>query len=466
MNADIIEEPLHLYAKRAMKLYIDETVSDRAIPDFKDGLKPVQRRILWAMYRLGLFNNLSYKKSARVVGEVIGKYHAHSDTGIYQAMVNLAQPSKRYFLVEGQGNWGSYSNDGAAASRYTEAKLSKYAEEFLLHKDYLKVVPYVENFDGSEVEPLFLPSRVPVSLMLNIQGIAAAARTGLPSFTLDSLIDACIYYIKNDDLPYEECKLEFTSIYGGKVISTKEEIKDLIMNGSGSITFESEYNVFHDRIEIYGVPDNFNMEKVISELNELQEVKSVRDEGSEKIKIVIYLNCKSNDLKALEKILKKTQTKALYSINVLNRTLEEDKILTNYKETSVIKVLINWCKFRISLEKKYLNFLISELEKNISYQKLLLLASKNLQVIFSALQKKDTLEEIIEKLKINKEQANIILNLPVKRLSKLSEEETEKTLDNLKKEVELLNCKLINIKDTIIKDLLTIKGRFQSEGKR
>lgn len=450
--------PLHVFTHDAIKKYTKQVVEERAIPDMKDGLKPVQRKILWAMFKMGLFHNLAYKKSARVAGEVMGKYSPHGDC--YPAIVNLAQAYRKYNLVQGQGNWGSYSGDPAAAARYTECRLSEFSDIVLLDKDYLQVIPYTENYDGSETEPVYLPARLPVILMGNIQGIAIAVRSGLPCFTIESLIDVCIYYMKKNSLPVAlENSLEFTNIYGGKCISSKEDIKNYIETGNASIAFEPDYEIFKDKIEITGIQDNFDLEKIISTLEEMPEVKAVRDEGSAKIKIVIYFN-KNISKESQEKILKKLQTKFLYSTNILNRIVKDNEVITNYRETTIRKLLENWCKFRLKLEKDHLNYQIETLKKNIEYQELLVKIAENLKSIFKALQSQDTPKELKKLLDLNDKQIDIVLNLPIKRLSKLDLEKTKKTLDNLKKDLETLYSKLNNVRQVVIEDLKFLKGKF------
>lgn len=465
MSENIPTISLTDFTYSALKRYTIQTVQDRAIPDFKDGLKPVQRKILWCMYKLGLFHNLAYKKSARVAGEVMGKYHPHGNS--YPAIVNLAQAYRKYNLVQGQGNWGSYSGDSAAAERYTECRLSEFSDVILLDKDYLEIVPYTDNYDGTEKEPVYLPARLPVVLLANASGIAMAVRTGLPCFTIDSIIDVCIYYLSNRTLPIDlEKRLDFTNTYGGRCVSTEQELKEYFKTGSGSITFEPEYELFKDRIEITGIPDNFDVEKILDHLDELSEVKSVRDEGGEQVKIIINLNCKSSDSKAIEKILKKLRTKFLYSTNVLNRMVDKNgEIQVKYRETNIPKIIENWCHFRLKLEKDHLNYLKQQVEKDIAYQNLLLKAAENTKLIFQALQEEDTKNIIQTQLQLSNEQAEIIMNLPIKRLSRLDKEKTKITLDNFNKNLESLNNKLNNVLEVVIEDLKFIKEKF-GNGKR
>ena len=407
----------------------------------------------------------------------VDKYHnmaiLNSDAGIsfvhnssvFQAMVNMAQPNKKYYFIHGQGNWGSWSGDPAAAMRYVECKLSELADDCLLNKDYLKVVPYVDNFDGTEKEPIYLPARLPFALMSNLAGIATAVRTCLPCLEIESLVDCCIYYLKNKDLPTTEIsKLKFDDIYGGKCVSTQEEIIKLFTDGIASLTFEPTYNVYKDKIELIGIPDGFDFDKVAEKLEELPEVKSVKDESTKDIKIGIYLT-KSYNKDSLEKILSKTRVKFNYSINILNRQIQGEDIQANYKETSVLAVIKNWCKYRVKLEKDYLRNLIKEKQADIDYQSLLYKASTNLKVIFKALQEQDSKAILMDKLKITDKEADIILDLPIRRLSKLSEEKTKNLLDNLKKDLECLNSKLNNVVNEVVKDLQGLKRKYGNGAK-
>ena len=380
------------------------------------------------------------------------------NSSAYQAMVNMAQAFQKYNFIDGQGNWGLWSGEGAASSRYTECRLSEIAQVCLLDKDYLKVIPYVDNYDGTEKEPAFLPSRLPFILMLNIQGIATAVRTGLPSFELGSLVDTCVSFIKNK--AFEQKVIPITSINGGKCINSEQEQFDFYKSGSGVLTFVPDYTIQKDRIEVTGIQDSFDFLKVSQNLLEMNEVKAVRDEGTDKIKISVYFNGKL-DKGQIDKIIQKMTTKVLYSTNVLNNRVTEDgTVYGEYHEINIYSVLKNWCKFRINLEKKHINREIEDLEEQLSYQKTLLLASRNLSVVFKALQSQDCKAFLVENLKVNEKQADTILELPVKRLSRLSENETTKKIENLENLENQYRKQLENVESVVIDDLLSLKKRF------
>lgn len=459
-DKNIVEMSCSEFAEKAMKAYIAETVTNRSVPSFQDGLKPVQRKILWAMYKMGLFYNLSHKKSAKVTGEVIAKYSPHGDQASYQAMGNMAQAFQKYNFIDGQGNWGAWSGESPAASRYTECRLTELAQICLLDKDYLKIVPMVDNYDGTEKEPAYLPARLPFILMLNIQGIATAVRTGLPSFELKALSDVCIEFLKTKEIDQTKI-IPITTINNGKCISTNEEQLNFYKSGSAVLTFSPTYLLGKDRIIITGVQDDFNFERISDDLLEMQEVKAVKDEGSKEIKVTIYFNGKL-DQKQVDKILNKLKTKTLYSINILKNTVDDEGVVVGkYHETNIYSLIKNWCKFRVGLEKKYLINKVEEIDKELKYQNILLLASTNLKILFKSLQTKDPKTFLLENLSgLSESDVGIILDLPVKRLSRLSEEETRTKIKNLEDEKTVLNKKLEKPHLEVIKDLEFLKKKF------
>ncbi|MFN3327365.1 MAG: DNA gyrase subunit A, partial [Fervidobacterium pennivorans] len=221
----------------------------RAIPDVRDGLKPVQRRILYSMYELGLLHNKPFKKSARIVGEVMGKYHPHGDAAIYEALVRMAQPwSMRYPLVEGQGNFGSIDRDPPAAMRYTEARLHKIAEEMLEDIDK-STVRMLDNFDGSLQEPEVLPSKIPNLLLNGASGIAVGMATSIPTHNLRDVVDTIIAVIKKPDISMEELIdiIKGPDFPTGGIIIGKAGIREMYVTGKGSFTIRGRVEVKHDK---------------------------------------------------------------------------------------------------------------------------------------------------------------------------------------------------------------------------
>ena len=240
--------------------YAMSVIIARALPDARDGLKPVQRRILYGMNELKIFSNVQHKKSARIVGDVMGKYHPHGDSSIYEAMVRMAQDfSYRYPLVDGHGNFGNIDGDGAAAMRYTEARLSKIAMEMLrdIEKD---TVDFIENYDATEIEPNLLPSRIPNLLVNGTTGIAVGMATNIPPHNLGEVIDGCIALIRNPELTSEDL-MEYVKgpdFPTGGLILGKEGLVSAYTTGNGTITMRSKAHI--DRF------DNGKAEIVVTEI--------------------------------------------------------------------------------------------------------------------------------------------------------------------------------------------------------
>ena len=231
--------------KKSFLNYAMSVIIARALPDARDGLKPVQRRILYGMNELKIFSNVQHKKSARIVGDVMGKYHPHGDSSIYEAMVRMAQDfSYRYPLVDGHGNFGNIDGDGAAAMRYTEARLSKIAMEMLRDIDK-NTVDFAENYDATEIEPVLLPARIPNLLVNGTTGIAVGMATNIPPHNLGEVIDGCIALIRNPELTSLEL-MEYVKgpdFPTGGLILGKEGLIDAYTKGLGSITIRSKAHI-------------------------------------------------------------------------------------------------------------------------------------------------------------------------------------------------------------------------------
>ena len=245
MPKGVLEVDLNHEMKDSFLSYAMSVIVSRALPDVRDGMKPVHRRILYAMHQLGNYSDRPHKKSARIVGDVIGKYHPHGDTAVYEAMVRMAQNfSYRYPLVDGHGNFGSVDGDGAAAMRYTEARMSKLTVELLRDLDK-NTVDFVDNYDGSEKEPAVLPCRYPNLLVNGTSGIAVGMATNIPPHNLGETIDAIMAIIKNPDIPIEEL-LNYISApdfpTGGIIMGT-QQAKRAYLTGMGTVTVRAKTEI-------------------------------------------------------------------------------------------------------------------------------------------------------------------------------------------------------------------------------
>ena len=305
--------------------YAMSVIVNRALPDVRDGLKPVQRRILWAMWEAGLTSGARTRKSATVVGDVLGKYHPHGDSSVYEAMVRLAQDfSVRYPLVIGQGNFGSIDGDSAAAYRYTEAKMSKIAEELLTDIDK-KTVDFMPNFDGTHNEPTVMPAKVPNLLLNGTVGIAVGMATNIPPHNLSEVISASSYLIDNPDASSVELMnyIKGPDFPTGGIIYNKRGIIDAYTSGKGKITMRGVAEIEDKRIVITEIPYQVNKTEFIIKLADLVQekrlegIKDIRDESDKNIRVVIDLKQDAIPQKTLNQLYKLTDLQKDFHLNMI-----------------------------------------------------------------------------------------------------------------------------------------------------
>ena len=311
--------------------YIDYSMSvivARALPDVRDGLKPVHRRILYGMMDMGLLSNRPYKKSAKVVGEVLGKYHPHGDSSVYDAMVRLAQPwNMRYPMVDGQGNYGSIDGDSAAAMRYTETRLRKIAEEMLVDIDK-DTVDFQNNYDDSEKEPVVLPALIPNLLVNGASGIAVGMATNMAPHNLREVIDGIIAYIDNKEISISELMqyIKAPDFPTGGIIYGYEGVKDAFETGHGRIVLRAETTIEthgnHERIIATSIPYQTNKAEMIKKTAELindkklEGIADIRDESDRSgMRIVYELKKDAVSSVVLNKLFQMTGLQSSYSVN-------------------------------------------------------------------------------------------------------------------------------------------------------
>lgn len=418
------------FSRAAMFTYGSEVNEDRAVPSFQDGLKPVGRRVLWSMYHM----SRGQVKTARVSGDVIGKYHPHAPTGPEGMMCTFV--NSPFPPILGIGNWGSMI-DPPAASRYTEVKLTNYGETFLA-KNYMAVVPLVPNYDYKDKEPIYLPALLPHILLNDSTGIGVGMATSIPSFTPDSLLKVLIRLIDKEELKaadYAKC-LVFHDCYGGTVVKTRENRKalvDFFSTTSGSIEFESPIQVNREakKVLLNRFAPSLNLDTLLQKLRTLPEVDKVYSGKGLSYIIQIKRNVNFNDFdKFLVKLQRLTTTRQKFSIYVTERQPNPEnpeKYDVKFHNLSVPQLLLKWLKFRIQLERDSLAYQITQQEAAIAYTKLLIYACDHLDAIFKVLrQGAATQSELEEKLakaiKVTKEQAKQILDLKVRQLSKLDQD--------------------------------------------
>ncbi|MFD0793852.1 DNA gyrase subunit A [Mucilaginibacter litoreus] len=463
--------------------YIDYSMSvivSRALPDVRDGLKPVHRRVLYGMLDLGLNNNKPYKKSARIVGEVLGKYHPHGDTSVYDAMVRMAQDwSLRYPFVEGQGNYGSIDGDQPAAMRYTEAKLQKIAEEMLadINKD---TIDFQLNFDDSLQEPTVLPAKFPNLLVNGASGIAVGMATNMAPHNLNEVIDATLAYIDNNEIEVGELikHVKGPDFPTGGIIYGYEGPRQALETGRGRIiiraTAEIEtYNNDRERIIVSDVPYQINKALMIERTAELvnekkiEGISAIRDESNrEGIRVVYEIKRDANASIVLNNLYKYTALQTSFSVN--NIALVNGRpMLLNLKD-----LIHHFVEHRHEVVIRRTKFELAEAEKRAHILEGLLIALDHLDEVINLIRSSGTPDEaregLIEKFGLTDIQARAILDMTLRRLTGLERDKIRDEYDALMKQIEYLKSILADegLRMGIIKDELSeIKDKYGDERK-
>ncbi len=464
---DIKERPIDEEMKNSYLDYAMSVIVSRAIPDVRDGLKPVHRRILYGMYQLGLHHNKPYKKSARIVGEVMGKYHPHGDQAIYNTLARMAQDfSMRYLLVDGQGNFGSIDGDAPAAMRYTEARLSKIAEEMLQDID-METVDFMPNFDGTLKEPLVLPSRVPNLLINGSSGIAVGMATNMPPHNLSEIVDAMVYLIDNPDAAINDL-LKFVKgpdfPTGGKVTGYGGLV-EAYTTGRGKIKISAKYEIKDKSIIINEIPYGLNKSNILKKIaalvrdGKLNGISDLKDESDrDGIRIVIKVKRDFNPEVVVNQLMEHTDLEVTYGIINLVLVDGVPKVL-NLKElmreyiNHRMSVLIRKSKFRLEKDKERKHILdgliralsiIDEVIATIKASKDVKEAHANLvNMGFSDIQAKAILEMRLQKL------TSMEINALKEEAKKLEEEieYLEKLLSDEKMRYDVIKDELIDVKN-------------------
>ncbi len=458
--------------------YSMSVIVSRAIPDLRDGLKPVHRRILYSMYESGYTPDKQHRKCARIVGDVMGKYHPHGDSSIYEAMVRMAQDfSYRYMLVDGHGNFGNMDGDGAAAMRYTEARLAKISLELLrdINKD---TVDFTPNFDETEKEPIVLPSRFPNILVNGTMGIAVGMATNIPPHNLGEVIDGCIAYIDNPEIDTMEMMnyIKGPDFPTGGIILGSSGIKKAYETGRGTITIrckaEIEETNNRNRIVITEIPYNVNtldLKNRIAELVRDKVLEGIADYHEETniengIKIVVTLKKEANANVVLNNLYKHTQLQSTFGIIFLMldqgqpRTLGIKDIISKYIDYQK-EIIIRRTKFDLSKAEARAHILEG-------YKIALDHIDDIIKIIKESQSDSIAKERLIEKYKFSEIQADAILELKLRRLTGLEREKIEEELANILKLIEEYKSILESeekVLAIIKQEMLEIKSKYGDE---
>jgi DNA gyrase subunit A len=458
--------------------YIDYSMSvivSRALPDVRDGLKPVHRRVLYGMSELGLFSNRPYKKSARIVGEVLGKYHPHGDSSVYDAMVRMAQPwSLRYPLVDGQGNFGSVDGDSPAAMRYTEARLQKIAEETLADIDK-NTVDFQLNFDDSLEEPTVLPTRLPVLLVNGASGIAVGMATNMPPHNLREVVDAIVAYIDNNDITTDELMqhIKGPDFPTGGIIIGRRGIREAYETGRGKITVRArtEIETTHSgraRIVVTEIPYLVNKAELIQKtaalINEkkIEGISYINDESDRNgLRIVIILKKEAVANVVLNNLLKYTQLQTAFNVNNIALVNGRPRLLN-------LKQLIGYfVKHRHDVVVRRSQFELDQAEKKKHILEGLLIALDHLDEVIQLIRSSATpdiaRDGLMTQFGLSEAQAKAILELRLQRLTGLERDKIREEHNELVKLITYLQRVLSEepLRMQIIKDeLLELKDKY------
>ena len=477
--ADLIEDTRleqHEISTEMKKSYIDYAMSvivGRALPDVRDGLKPVHRRILYGMGNLGVTPDKPHKKSARIVGEVMGKYHPHGDSSIYDAMVRMAQDfSMRYMLVDGHGNFGSIDGDSAAAQRYTEARMSPFAVEMLrdIDKD---TVDFRDNFDGEEKEPEVLPSRFPQLLVNGSNGIAVGMATSIPPHNLGEVIDATVYMIDNPECDVDDLIkiVKGPDFPTGAQILGKAGLRDAYRTGQGKVKVRSVCEIEETKggktqIVVTEIPYMVNKARLIEKMAELvkekkiEGVAAIRDESNrEGIRIVIELKRDANPQITLNRFYKHSQLQDSVSMIMLALVNGQPKLLT------LRDFLVEYLKFQKEVVTRRTRFDLKKAEARAHILEGLRIALDNIDAIIKTIRESynDAKEKLMKKFGLSDVQAQAILDMQLRRLQGLEREKIEAEYEELIKKIAYYNSLLENerlLMGVIKQELLEIKEKY------
>ena len=470
VNADVSEEIKKAYLDYAMSVIVS-----RAIPSVEDGLKPVQRRILHSMNLMGLKPNTSTKKSARIVGDVLGKFHPHGELPVYEALVRMAQDfSLRYPLIIGQGNFGSIDGDPAAAMRYSEAKLSAFSMELLEDIDK-ETVKHLPNFDNSMKEPELLPGKLPALMMNGATGIAVGMATNIPPHNLTEICDSIVAYIKNNDITIEQlCEIitgpDFPTggIVSGEMVELYKTGKGrLIMRGKMST--ETKNN--KELIVIKEIPYMVNKSDLITQIasfvqnKKISDVSDLRDESSKgEIRIVLELKKGANSKFVINSLYKNTRLQDSFNVNFLALVDNQPRIL------SLKNVIEEYVKYRKKIIAKRTEFDLRKAKDRQEVVEGLLIALKNIDEVISVIRKSkggvEASESLVRKFKFSKRQVQAVLETRLQQLTSMEQGKLKKEAEELKIKIAGLEKILGDVKEIlkiIVKEVLDLKKKYGDE---
>lgn len=452
----IIDRGAAKFSEDALRLYGSYVVEDRAVPDFRDGLKPVHRSLLWSLNDLSLRPTSGYKKSARTVGDTIGKYHPHGDGAAYGAMVTIANTMPP--AVDGQGNWGTPVNS-AAAMRYTEARMSKFTHLFMLDPKYLEVVPKIANFSGDAEIPLYLPALLPYALFNgNVPAPAYGVKAGNPSFSFKSVAKVVIAMLKGKELNAKKLAkvLEIQHAFGCEDVTEPEAFEEMLSTGKGAITYRPMMEIDFDKRTVHlrsfvpaGLSSTAAIDSTLAKIISIDGVKKAFSKQGKKTKgsgpygAMFVVQCQKVDDDRFNAILDKVERLVTNTVNYrLGITIRKVDDANAFKYLDYPTFFAQWVKYRIGLETKLIKHLIAKAERDLHVNEVYLFAVENMDAILKALPKvltaKDPDATLAKILSIPVEDATIILDRKVRQLAKMEAAALKEKINQIKQDLKQL----------------------------
>jgi DNA gyrase subunit A len=442
---------LHEAAQSRYLNYALSVITSRALPDVRDGLKPVQRRILYTMWEQSLTADAKHRKCAKVVGDVMGSFHPHGDAALYETLVRMAQPfSLRYPLVDGSGNFGSLDGDSAAAMRYTECRLTRISDEMLTEIEQ-STVPFRPNYDGTKTEPVVLPARIPNLLVNGAAGIAVGMATNIPPHNLGEICAALIKLLDNDELSTAQlCRWvkgpDFPT--GGQVLNTPEELKEIYKTGSGSVRLRGTWDIGPETrstrtIYIDSVPYMVNKAQLVERIAEiviarrLPQLLDVKDLSTEDVRIAIEIKKDADEKMIMAYLFKHTPLQINFAVNLTCLIPTENADVGRPERLDLKQILWHFLHFRLDVVTRRLEHELAALKKRVhileGFETVFDALDEIIRIIRKSDGKADSAEKIIARFKLDAEQTDAILELKIYRLARLEILIIRKELDEKRK---------------------------------
>src|SRR6266446_1412807 len=429
--------PLHEAAQTRYLNYALSVITSRALPDVRDGLKPVQRRILFTMWQQNLTADVKHRRCAKVVGDVMGSYHPHGDAALYETLVRMAQPfSLRYPLVDGSGNFGSLDGDSAAAMRYTECRLARISDEMLIEIDQ-GTVPFRPNYDGTKTEPVVLPARLPNLLINGATGIAVGMATNVPPHNLGEVCTALIKLLDNDEIGNAQlCRYvkgpDFPT--GGQILNSQDELKQIYKTGSGGIRLRGTWDIGPETrstktIYIDSIPYTVNKAQLVERIAEvvlarkLPQLLDVKDLSTEDVRIAIEMKKDADEKMIMAYLFKHTPLQINFAVNLTCLIPTENPEVGRPERLDLKQILWHFLHFRLDVVTKRLEHELAALKKRIhlleGFEKVFDALDEIIKIIRKSDGKADAADKIMKRFDLDAEQTDAILELKIYRLARL-----------------------------------------------